>query len=276
MATYAIGDLQGCYREFVALLEALNFSEGDQLWLVGDLINRGPDSLATLRRVKALGTQAQVVLGNHDLHFLATYYAQRQPTRSDTFDELLAAPDVDELAEWMRAQKLLVLDETLGYAMTHAGIPHIWTVQEAQQYALEVEAVLAGRNEQVDYLSFFRAMYGNVPDIWSADLIGIPRYRMITNYLTRLRLIDRDGRMDFAHKGSPDEASDGWSPWYTLWGFDRQRVHLLFGHWAAIDGRTERDDIIGVDTGCVWGRRMTAYNLHNGERTSIPAMGSDA
>lgn len=149
MAVYAIGDLQGCDREFAALLERLNFSDSDQLWLVGDLINRGPDSLAALRRVKAFGEQCTVVLGNHDLHFLAAYFGGRAPTRSDTFDELLEAPDVEELAHWLRCQRLMHVDHTRGFVMSHAGVPHIWSIDQAVSLAREVERVLAGRDDQV-------------------------------------------------------------------------------------------------------------------------------
>lgn len=272
MAVYAIGDLQGCDREFAALLERLDFSDSDRLWLVGDLINRGPDSLAALRRVRALGDRCVVVLGNHDLHFLAAYFGQRAPTRSDTFDELLAAPDVDELAHWLRTQKLLHLDETSGFVMTHAGIPHIWNIQQAVLHAREVERVLAGRDEHTSYVEFFQQMYGNEPNLWSDELQGMARLRLITNYFTRLRLVNDVGAMDFVHKGALQEAPAGWRPWFEYWPLDEARPRILFGHWAALDGHTGRDDIIGVDTGCVWGRQLTAYNLQTGARTAVEAI----
>ncbi len=273
MAVYAIGDLQGCDREFALLLERLQFSDVDQLWLVGDLINRGPDSLAALRRVKSLGERCRIVLGNHDLHFLAAYFGKRAPTRSDTFDELLAAPDVDELAHWLRGQKLLHLDESLGFVMTHAGIPHIWGFDQAVALAQEVEQVLAGDHPEVSYVAFFEQMYGNEPNLWSDDLQGMTRLRLITNYLTRLRLVNEKGAMDFAHKGALEEAPKGWRPWFEHWPpVAKADPCIVFGHWAALDGHTGRDDIIGVDTGCVWGRQLTAYDLHSGERTAVEAI----
>lgn len=272
MATYAIGDLQGCDREFSALLERLNFSDSDHLWLVGDLINRGPESLATLRRVKALGDRCTVVLGNHDLHFLAAYFGKRAPTRSDTFDELLAAPDLDELAHWLRGQKLLHLDKANGFVMTHAGIPHFWSIKKAARFAREVERVLAGEDEQVSYVEFFEQMYGNEPNLWSDDLEGMARYRLITNYFTRLRLVNDAGAMNFAHKGTLEDAPKGWRPWFDYWPVKEERPRIVFGHWAALDGHTGRDDIIGTDTGCVWGRRLTAFNLHTGVRTAVEAL----
>ncbi len=271
MAVYAIGDLQGCDREFAALLERLDFSAEDELWLVGDLINRGPDSLTTLRRVRAFGERCILVLGNHDLHFLAAYFGRRAPNRGDTFDELLAAPDVDELAHWLRRQKLLHLDTERGWVMTHAGIPHIWSVDQAVQLAREVERVLAGRDETTSYVKFFEQMYGNEPNIWSPQLEGMTRYRVITNYLTRLRLADESGAMDFEHKGTLSEAPPGWRPWFEYWPQDPMRPRMVFGHWAALDGKTGRADIVGIDTGCVWGRKLTAVNLETGTRISVDA-----
>jgi bis(5'-nucleosyl)-tetraphosphatase (symmetrical) len=272
VAVYAIGDLQGCDREFVALLDKLAFGEQDRLWLLGDLINRGPDSLALLRRVLMLQDQCEIILGNHDLHFLATYFGRRQPTLSDTFEDLLAADDVEELAQWLRKHKLLHWDHDLGYVMTHAGIPHVWSLEDAAGYAAEVEGVLAGRNSDVSYTEFFEQMYGDEPNLWDTDLQGMVRYRLITNYLTRLRLLDDAGAMNFDHKGALGDAPRGWRPWYEFWSEEPQRPKILFGHWAALDGWTGRDDIIGLDTGCVWGRTLTAMNLETGKKTSVPAI----
>ena len=272
MATYAIGDLQGCDREFVALLDKLNFSKDDSLWLLGDLINRGPDSLATLRRVIDMSDQCHVVLGNHDLHFLAAYYGHRPPFRSDTFGDILAATDVEALATWLRQQPLLYRDDHLGYVMTHAGIPHLWTVDQAQSYAQEVERVLRGEDPLLGYMEYFQHMYGNKPNTWDRSLTGMARARVITNYFTRLRLLNSDGDLDFAHKGKLQDAPDDLFPWFDLWPTDKTRPKILFGHWAALDGYTGRDDIIALDTGCVWGRQLTAMNLHTQERICVHAL----
>ena len=271
MATYAIGDLQGCDREFTALLDKLDFSDQDQLWLVGDLINRGPESLQLLRRVMSMQEQCVIVLGNHDLHFLAIYFGGHKPGRSDTLDELLNAPDVDELAHWLRCQKLLHVDEALGHVMVHAGVPHIWDIPYAQTLAREVERVIAGRDETVTYETFFQQMYGNEPALWDDQLSGMARLRSITNYLTRMRLVDEAGALDFAHKGALAEAPAGWRPWFEYVRVDAGRPSILFGHWAALDGETGRDDIVGLDTGCVWGRELTAIDLNSHMKTVVSA-----
>ena len=269
MPTYAIGDIQGCDREFGALLDKLEFASEDHLWLLGDLVNRGPESLALLRRVKAMQQQCTIVLGNHDLHFLAIFYGGHRTSRSDTLDELLAAPDVEELAHWLRCQKLMHLDANKGYVMAHAGIPHIWSLADAQVLAREVERVLAGRDEETSYQTYFQLMYGNEPDCWSDGLTGMLRLRAITNYFTRLRLLDESGRMEFTHKGALSDAPVGWQPWYAFHPVDAQRPNILFGHWAALDGVTGRGDIIGLDTGCVWGRSLTAMDLETGKKTAF-------
>ena len=266
MATYAFGDLQGCLREFDALLERVAFGAQDELWLVGDLINRGPDSLGTLRRVYKLRKQCRIVLGNHDLHFLAIYFGGHNPGRSDTFNQLLAAPDVDKLAHWLRVQPLLHRDRKQGHVMVHAGIPHIWSIKQAYKLAGEVHRVLRGQNPQIGYKKFFRAMYGNQPDLWNERLTGLDRVRLITNYLTRLRLVRPDGRMDFQYKGALDDAPPGLLPWYEPRRCKPYKGRILFGHWAALDGETSNKNVIALDTGCVWGRNLTAMCLETGER----------
>jgi bis(5'-nucleosyl)-tetraphosphatase (symmetrical) len=269
LATYAIGDLQGCDAEFEALLSKLNFTADDKLWLLGDLVNRGPASLALLRRVMAMQDQCTIVLGNHDLHFLAIYFGGHNPGRSDTLADLLAAPDVEQLAHWLRRQKLLHIDNKAGYAMAHAGIPHIWSMAQAQHLAQEVERVIAGRDNDLTYVEYFEQMYGNEPDCWDETLEGMRRYRMITNYLTRMRLMNDSGTLEFAHKGASSDAPTGWKPWFEHHPIDPQRLKILFGHWAALDGDTARDDILCLDTGCVWGRDLTAMNLANGTCTAV-------
>jgi bis(5'-nucleosyl)-tetraphosphatase (symmetrical) len=268
MATYAVGDVQGCYAELCDLLEKIHFDPtGDCLWLLGDLINRGPDSLSVVRLVRSFGESARTVLGNHDLHFLAIHIGGHSLNRNDTFVDLLHADDVDDIAEWLCEQPFLVRDDELGFAMTHAGIPHIWSVDVAEALAAEVEKVIRGKRR----LGYFETMYGNKPDTWSDSLKGMDRWRAITNYLTRMRLMDEDGRMDFAHKGGLSDAPPEWVPWFEI---ERQQplpVKLLFGHWAAIEGHTGRDEVIALDTGCVWGRELTALCLETGELIAVPS-----
>ena len=267
MATYAIGDLQGCAREFETLLDKLQFSGRDKLWLLGDLINRGPDSLRVLRMVHDLHDQCEVVLGNHDLHFLAIYFGGHSAGSSDTFEALLAAPDVDTLAHWLRRQKLLHYDKTSKTTMVHAGIPPQWSVRQARHFAGEVEAVIGGDKSinGIGYVDYFAGMYGNKPALWSSDLTGLERLRVITNYLTRMRMIEVTGALDFAHKGSLLDAPANLIPWYDLTSAKLKKGRLLFGHWAAIDGVTGYENVIALDTGCVWGRKLTALCLETGE-----------
>ena len=271
MAVYAIGDLQGCLQEFDELLDKVAFGAEDRLWLVGDLINRGPDTLGTLRRVYALREQCEIVLGNHDLHFLAIYFGGHAPRLSDTFDDLLAADDVDELAHWMRCLPLLHRDAELGYLMTHAGLPHIWSADRAEALAAEVAAVLRGENPQLPYSEFFAHMYGNEPSIWRDDLAGLARIKLITNYLTRMRLVRGSGELEFDHKGALSDAPHGWLPWYELVDDEKCREKIIFGHWAALDGHVTNDHVIALDTGCVWGRTLTAVSLGDEQTTSVAA-----
>lgn len=268
MATYAIGDIQGCYAELCDLLERISFDPtGDRLWLVGDLVNRGPDSLAVVRLVRSFGQSAVTVLGNHDLHFLAIHIGGHGINRADTFVDLLQADDADDIAEWFCAQRFLHRDDELGFAMTHAGIPHVWSLDEAEALALELEAVVGGKMRQ----AYFESMYGNKPDTWSASLTGMDRWRSITNYFTRMRLVDKDGRMDFAHKGALRDAPAEWTPWYELRAATPLPVKLVFGHWAAIEGCTGQKRIIALDTGCVWGRDLTALCLETGKYYRVPS-----
>ncbi|MFT7654634.1 MAG: bis(5'-nucleosyl)-tetraphosphatase (symmetrical) [Limisphaerales bacterium] len=273
MATYAIGDLQGCYKEFQALLTKLEFCAGDKLWLLGDLINRGAESLATLQSVVEMSDQCEVVLGNHDLHFLAIYYGGHAPGANDTFDEILGHKDVDAYAAWLCEQKMTHRDRQLGYFMSHAGLPPIWSPKKAVKLGREVEAVLQNRHDRVSKKQFFKELYGNEPRLWRDDLKGMPRLKLITNYLTRMRLIDAEGALEFEHKGALTDAPDGWYPWYELSDLAEWSGKVLFGHWAALDGETGKNDIIALDTGCVWGRKLTALCLETGVYTSVPAMG---
>ncbi len=270
MATYAIGDVQGCYAELCRLLKKMRFDKKkDRLWLVGDLINRGPDSLRVLNLVRSLGKRALIVLGNHELHFLAIHYGGHSATRADTFGDLLSSPAREEIAEWLCRQRLFVRNDKLGYAMTHAGIPHIWDLDLAEALAGEVEKAIRGKRRK----RYFERLYGNVPDVWDPELQGMDRLRCITNYLTRMRLVDKAGRLDFSYKGELAGAPKPWLPWYELRKRNPLPVKLVFGHWAALQGRTGMKDVIALDTGCVWGRRLSAVCLETGEKYSVRSGG---
>lgn len=267
MATYIVGDIQGCFASLQSLLEHVDFGAHDHLWCVGDLVNRGPGSLATLRFTRSLGPRFRTVLGNHDLHFLAMVYGGHPHHRGDTMEALLDAPDCLELAAWLRQQPLLIVGE--GFAVVHAGIPHIWDLETATTLAREVEDVIRGP----EYPAFFTAMYGNEPPLWDPQLSGMDRHRAITNYLTRMRLVASNGRMDFAHKGDLADLPAGYRPWFSYPSQVDGTVY--FGHWAALDGYTGNARLIGLDTGCVWGRKLTAVRLDDGRLFEITALPGD-
>lgn len=269
MATYAIGDVQGHYRPLMRLLDAIGFDAGgDRLWFVGDLVNRGPDSLETLRLVRSLGEGAVMVLGNHDLHLLAVYYAGQPVRPSDTLEEVLAAPDGALLVDWLRHQRVLHKDEELGYVMTHAGIPHIWSLAEAGQRAAELEEALRGP----DHAGFLERMYGDKPRRWRKKLKGQKRLRAITNYFTRMRLIDKRGRLNLEYTGAPKTVPGVGFPWYEAYRGRRPELEIIFGHWAALDGRVDVPGIHALDTGCGWGNGLTALCLETRERTFVPSV----
>lgn len=255
-ATYAIGDVQGCYEPLRELVADLPFDPTtDRLWFVGDLVNRGPQNLETLLYVKSLGPQATVVLGNHDLHLLAIVFGGKAPQNSDTFMDVLDSTLCEELSHWLRAQPLIHQDAE--WVMVHAGIPHIWSVSEAFEFAREVERAISGPA----YRRFFENMYGKYPDIWDATLTDMDRLRIITNYLTRMRFVDDNGRLEFAHNTTLDTAPTGFKGWFEH-ERDRQET-IVFGHWAALDGQVPTDRVIATDTGCVWGRGLTAVRLED-------------
>ncbi|SEG56818.1 symmetrical bis(5'-nucleosyl)-tetraphosphatase [Marinobacterium lutimaris] len=268
MATYAIGDIQGCYDELMALLDRIGFSDQDQLWFAGDLVNRGPKSLEVLRFVKSLGLRARTVLGNHDLHLLAVHYGMASGKRKDTLVPVLEAPDREELMHWLRHQPLLIDDKALGYVITHAGIPPIWTLKQAREFAGEVEQVLQGTLAE----EYFRHMYGNQPDHWRDSVKGWDRLRLITNYLTRMRFVSPKGKLDFSANGGLETQPEGYHPWYEVERSKPIKRTQLFGHWAAL-GETGRRDTIALDTGCVWGGALTALRLEDGELFSCGCAG---
>lgn len=269
MAIYAVGDIQGCFDEFQQLLQLINFGPSDQLWLAGDLVNRGPKSLETLRFVKSLGNQAKTVLGNHDLHLLAVARAKAKPSRKDTLDAILQAPDREELLDWLRQQALLHHDADSGFTMTHAGIPPSWTLQDAKDRAREVEIVLRS-DFATDY---FLAMYGNKPNRWKDNLEGMERWRCITNYFTRMRFCDDKGRLNFDSKDVPSRPPKGFLPWYAHPHRAMAEQPIIFGHWAALEGKAKTKNIFALDTGCVWGGTLTAMRLDNQQRFSVPSRG---
>ena len=266
MATYAVGDIQGCFEPLQQLLTQVAFNPDlDRLWLAGDLVNRGPASLEVLRFVKNLDRSAQIVLGNHDLHFLAVAEGVRKASRSDTLDQLIAAPDLPELMAWLRAQPLLHRDKSLGYTMVHAGIPPMWSVKKAEKRAREVEAVL----QSGDYRRFLKAMYGNEPSGWRKGLKGMKRLRVITNYFTRMRFCDADGNLDLDNKSAPNAVTLGYAPWFALLNRKTAEDQVLFGHWAALEGHSSHPNAIALDTGCVWGGCLTMMRLEDRQRFQV-------
>ncbi|MEW6372147.1 MAG: symmetrical bis(5'-nucleosyl)-tetraphosphatase [Pseudomonadota bacterium] len=261
MKTYVIGDLQGCAHEAQALLDKIAAdAAGDaRILFVGDLINRGPESLMALRRMKALseasGGRVEALLGNHDLHLLAVAVGAQKASKSDTLDEILAAPDLDELVAWLRARPLAMFVDA--HLMVHAGVAPQWDAAKTIALAGEVEAVLRGDG----WIDFLARMYGNQPDRWDDSLEGIDRLRCIVNALTRMRLCLPDGTMDFAHKESESgPEGSGLVPWFDLPGRRTNDVTVVFGHWSAL-GLVLRPNLVGLDSGCVWGGKLTAVCL---------------
>jgi bis(5'-nucleosyl)-tetraphosphatase (symmetrical) len=257
MATYAIGDIQGCYHALQHLLQRISFDpSSDRLWLVGDLINRGSGSLETLRWTYAHRDAIITVLGNHDLHALAVAAGLADEHRSDTLQPLLAAPDRDELLDWLRQQPLIHAAD--GYLMVHAGLLPQWTAQEALALGAEVEAALHGDA----YLDFLVHMYGNQPNRWDAGLRGMERLRLITNAMTRLRACTKAGEMDFKFKGKPEDMPEGLVPWFEAPGRRSADTTIVFGHWSAM-GLQQRPNLFALDSGCLWGGQLTALRLED-------------
>ncbi len=264
MATYAIGDVQGCFEELQRLLAAVHFDPAvDTLWFAGDLVNRGPDSLAVLRFVHSLDDRVVTVLGNHDLHLLACAWGGRKPHRHDTLAEILNAADREPLLQWLRHRPLLHHDAARNTLLVHAGLPPQWSVHDALARAAELEQALRGGR----CAEFLRDMYGNEPDKWSSDLAGNDRLRFITNSLTRMRYCTQRGRVDLKPKGPPGTQAGKLLPWYAVPGRATRGTRVLFGHWATLHlapARTGEHNVVGLDTGCVWGGQLTALRLDDG------------
>ena len=267
MADYLIGDVQGCDEALGRLLHTLDFSPSrDTLYLLGDLVNRGPDSLAVLRRLQALQGSAQCLLGNHDLHALAVAAGVRRPSRMDTLDELLQAKDAEPLLTWLRHQSMAM--QACGVLMVHAGVLPQWSAQDTLARADELQQVL----RSADWLDFVQQMYGNEPARWSDALQGTARWRVIVNALTRLRFCSADGAMEFDTKEGADAAPAGFMPWFDVPGRRTAGDVVAFGHWSTL-GWLDRPDVLALDSGCVWGGCLTALRLLRGgshERIAVP------
>jgi bis(5'-nucleosyl)-tetraphosphatase (symmetrical) len=269
---YAVGDIQGCYRSFATLLDRLNFDpSADRLWLVGDLVNRGPDSLSVLRRVAELGASTTSVLGNHDLHLLATAAGVRRGGSRDTLQQVLDAPDADELLDWLRRRPLLHYDRAHGRALVHAGIPPAWSVDDALENAAEVEALLRGPHWRYG----LEAMYGNDPPRWTQDLEYQSRVRFTINALTRMRFCDRTGTLDLERSGPPGSQPPELLPWFDVPGRKAADTHIVFGHWSAL-GVVRRTNITALDSGCVWGGDLTAAALDEERAITAVACGNES
>ncbi len=260
---YLIGDLQGCCSPFERLLETVDFSPSrDHIFVLGDLVNRGPDSLGVLRRLRALEGATTCLLGNHDLHLLAIAHGVRHPHRGDTLDAILQAPDRDAWLDWLRQQRLAV--HAHGWLMVHAGVVPQWDAAQTVALAREVEDILAG--PQVH--EFLTQMYGNEPERWDDALQGVPRWRCIVNSLTRLRFCKADGTMDFKSKDGVGTAPEDHMPWFEVPGRRTAGTPVAFGHWSTL-GLINRDDLLCLDTGCVWGGQLTAARIDGTQRELI-------
>lgn len=256
---FAVGDIQGCLDPLQRLLDKVKFDEAeDQLWCVGDLVNRGPDSLGTLEFLYSIRHSLKVVLGNHDLHLLAVAYGEKSVKNDSDLLAIAASPNSDTLLEWLRQQPLLYWEKDLKLAMCHAGIPPMWDLKTAQALSDEVQAILKSDR----HVAFYREMYGNEPDTWHDDLQGMERIRVIVNYFTRMRFLGPNGQMDFDNKSGADAGRRELQPWYQ-YPHKLKKNRLLFGHWAALGGLFNHSSVIGLDTGCVWGGPLTLMDVQN-------------
>ncbi|HCH24598.1 MAG TPA: diadenosine tetraphosphatase [Oceanospirillaceae bacterium] len=255
MATYAVGDLQGCLDPLQRLLERVKFGEDDKLWVAGDLVNRGPQSLESLRFIMRMGKRAKVVLGNHDLHLLALHHHATDLAIDPTLAAIFSAPDRAELMTWLQSLPLLHSSTRLQTVMTHAGIPPCWDLATAQALAMEIHHILIGPQAP----AYFANMYGNLPSLWQVGLTGPERWRCITNYFTRMRFTDAQGRLELTAKAKPQTAPAGFAPWFNH--PSQVEYQQVFGHWAALEGETGVASIVNLDMGCVWGGHLKMVRL---------------
>lgn len=266
MSTYVIGDVQGCYDELIKLEAKLSFDpKKDKLIFAGDLVNRGPKSLETLRHIKSLGLSAQTVLGNHDLFLLKTAYQNKPVTGKNTINDIMNAPDKIELIEWLRHQPMLIQSDH--YIITHAGIPPRWSIKKAKKKAKELEYILQTRTT---LQLFLENMFGDKPNRWSKYLEGPDRWRCIANFFTRMRFCLPDGSLDLSHKGGLETANNRLIPWFQHPKSKiPEQITILFGHWAALQGYSGTKNIVALDTGCAWGGKLTAICLESGRFTAV-------
>ena len=272
MSTYAIGDVQGCYSELQNLLNEINFDERrDELWFTGDLVNKGPKSLQTLRFIKALGVNAKNTLGNHDLHLLAVAKNIQPLLKKDTIQEILAADDVEELIDWLKSRPLLITDDNLNFTMVHAGLPPQWSLENAKEFAKECELIL--QSEKINKL--LAEMYGDTPNIWSDSLQDYAKQRFIINCFTRIRFCNSDGMLDFDAKVAPGKQNTSLIPWYSLPNRKTKDNKIIFGHWSTVHIGNEKNfkqyNVYPIDTGCLWGGRLTAMRLEDEKIFSVPS-----
>jgi bis(5'-nucleosyl)-tetraphosphatase (symmetrical) len=264
MATYAVGDLQGCLEPLKCLLQQVKFDPAqDKLWLVGDLVNRGPASLETLRFLYGMRDSLVCVLGNHDLHLIAVAYNAERLKKNDTLREIVEAPDCAQLIEWLRQMPLIHHDAQRDITLVHAGIPPQWSIDKALLRAAEVEKAL---RDDTQLPMFLDGMYGNEPAKWDKKLHGIERLRVITNYFTRMRFCTPDGKLDLKSKEGLDTAPPGYAPWFSYAERKAAGRKIIFGHWAALEGQCDVPGLFALDTGCVWGGNMTLMNVDTLER----------
>ena len=258
MATYAIGDIQGCYRQLKQLLEKLNYkSDKDQLWFAGDIVNRGPDSLKTIRFIKSLEDNAITILGNHDLHLLAVANGRHKQGKKDTIQEILDAKDATLLLDWLIERPLMHYQQENNVCLVHAGIYPTWTKDQALSYASEVETFLRGPKAH----EFFHHMYGDKPAIWSDKLTGWDRLRFITNCFTRMRYMNEDAKLCLKEKGSPGKQPVGVHPWFDFEG-QHEDLNIVFGHWSTLTD-PKQAHLYPLDTGCLWGGKLTALKINS-------------
>jgi len=257
MPVYAIGDVQGCHQSLRALLDQIRFNRmRDRLWFTGDLVNRGPESLAVLRFVRDLGERAVSVLGNHDLHLLAVAAGATKLKKHDTLQEILSATDRDELLRWLRSRPLIYHDEEIGFTLIHAGLLPSWDLADAKRLAREAETVLRSENHS----EYFKHMYGDLPDRYNDVLHGYDRLRVIVNAFTRLRYCDLDGGMDLRPKGPPGTQPADLLPWFQVPSRRSCDLQIIFGHWSTL-GLWQGDGVVCLDSGCLWGRSLTAARI---------------
>lgn len=270
MADFAIGDVQGCYDALQRLLEHIDFDDRrDRLWFVGDLVNRGPQSLSVLRFIKNLPLEARITLGNHDLHLLSKLFGENaKKNPDDTLHDVLTANDAEELGHWLRKQSILYHDTQLNIVMCHAGIAPAWDLPLAKSCAKELEQTLAGEH----YQEYLNTMYGNEPSCWSPNLTGMARLRIISNYFTRMRFCDVQGCLILTYKGTIAQAPTGLIPWYAVPTRKQITADIVFGHWAALLSTKPHPTLYAIDTGCLWGGRLTALRLQDKQFFSVTGL----